>query len=210
MPEQLSGMFTSRSLDFSLHRFLHPQENSCPSENSRRCKVLVSVPTQCVFSRFWNWRYKLGHQGCFPTENPRDSSQEERIFELHTAGLLAHPCPFHKAPCLGKQNGVNCQSSFSLSPFLNPLHSDLIVCPVSYDFHFPCSKAVYLNMLIEFLPIVTGWCCHSDICFSFSLFSLMKSLWSCPQTLQVMSQFSTYHTLTEFTHLELTTLTSGE
>lgn len=74
MPEQLNGMFRSRSLDFSLHRFLDPQGNSCPSsENRTRCKILVSVPRQCVFSRFWNWRLKSKYQGCFPTDNLRDS-----------------------------------------------------------------------------------------------------------------------------------------
>lgn len=67
------------------------------------------------------------YQGCFPTENLRDSW----ISKLHTAAQLAHSCPFHKAFFLGKQNGVNHQDSFSLIPFLHPLHCDLILCPVS-------------------------------------------------------------------------------
>lgn len=47
---------------------------------------------------------------------------------------------------------------FPLSPFSHPLCGDLVVHPVSCDFHFPYSKTMYLNVLASFRVMLPWWC----------------------------------------------------
>lgn len=116
------------------------------------------MSTQCLFSRFWSWGISLSIRAAFQ----QGTWEIPRVSKLHTVAVLMQSCPFLRALRLGRPNGVYRQSSFSLGPFSHPLHGDLIVRPVSYDFHFPYSKAMYLNILVEFPLIVRvmlpQWC----------------------------------------------------